>query len=102
MEISYINKSFKHTELERVSFDLYEYEITEEDLVLLSEDSYQVTDYIPRRILLHKDKVYDLIIDNIEKGRIIIGGITKEKKAILNYYIVYKGLDEVLKTLSLI
>lgn len=41
-----------------------------------------------------------MVVDNIECGRIVEGGI-KDDKVYLKYYVVDKGLNELLMALSL-
>lgn len=74
------------------------YEITEEamnEIASMKSDAYKV-----QRFILYKDwGNFELVVDNIDNGRVIIGGLL-DGKYILNYYEVEKGINELLTLLN--
>ena len=97
LSIKYINKEINHlSPTETIDLILVNYEISEEDMIKLSQT--QSMTYEPLQVQLYNDSnVSDLVVDNIEGGRILEGGLTANKKYILTQYIVLKGLNEFLK-----
>lgn len=97
--INYKIKTIKEFKVENIiEAQVISYEISEEDMIRLSEE--QSINYEPLKIGLvakEDNNLIDLVVDDIENGRIIEGGLTSEGKFILNQYIVYKGLNEFLK-----
>lgn len=96
--INYIDKSIEPLILPNVKASVISYEINKSDMDLLaniSSDGYEL-----RRFVLYKDwGTFDLVVDNIENGRILIGGL-KEGKYILNQYIIDYGINELLQYLK--
>lgn len=74
------------------------YEITEEamnEIASMKSDTYEI-----QRFILYKDwGSFELVVDNIDNGRVVIGGLL-DGKYILNYYEVEKGMNELLTLLS--
>lgn len=98
MIIDYTNKNIRNLSVEdKIKAKIIEYTISEEDLYKLSEN--QTEEYSITRIFLRKDNIYDLVVDNIDNGRILIGGLV-DNKAILSQYIVEKGINEILAMLA--
>lgn len=97
LSIKYINKEINHLPpTETIDLILVSYEISEEDMVKLSQT--QSMTYEPLQVQLYNDSnIIDLVVDNIEGGRILEGGLTSSGKYILSQYIVLKGLNEFLK-----
>lgn len=97
LSIKYINKEINHLPpTETIDLILVNYEISEEDMIKLSQ--IQSMTYEPLQVQLYNDSnVIDLVVDNIEGGRILEGGLTPSGKYILSQYIVLKGLNEFLK-----
>lgn len=97
LSIKYINKEINHlSPTKTIDLILVNYEISEEDMIKLSQT--QSMTYEPLQVQLYNDSnVIDLVVDNIEGGRILEGGLTANKKYILTQYIVLKGLNEFLK-----
>lgn len=99
MSIEYKSKIQKPIIENNIKAILVEYEISKEDLQRLSKtiksDTYKVNS-----ICLYKDNVLDLIIDDIEHNRIVEGVIREDNKAYLDYFIVDKGLHELIMALS--
>lgn len=100
MFIQYFNKNIQNYNTDIISAVVVSYEISEDDMIKLSEE--QTMSYQPIQLgLYHKQdlecSLIDLVVDDIENGRIIEGGLTSEGKFILNQYIVTKGLNEFLK-----
>lgn len=99
MIIDYTNKNIRNLSVEdKIKAKIIEYTISEEDLYKLSEN--QTEEYSITRIFLRKDNIYDLVVDNIDNGRILIGGLV-DNKAILSQYIVEKGINEILAMLAI-
>lgn len=99
MIIDYTNKNIRNLSVEdKIKAKIIEYTIPEEDLYKLSEN--QTEEYSITRIFLRKDNIYDLVVDNIDNGRILIGGLV-DNKAILSQYIVEKGINEILAMLAI-
>lgn len=99
MIIDYTNKNIRNLNVEdKIKAKIIEYTILEEDLYKLSEN--QTEEYSITRIFLRKDNIYDLVVDNIDNGRILIGGLV-DNKAILSQYIVEKGINEILAMLAI-
>lgn len=98
MIIDYIKKNIRELNIEdKIKVSIIEYTINEDDLYKLSFQ--QSEEYSINRIFLRKDNIYDLVVDNIDNGRILIGGLIQEK-AILSQYIVEKGINELLIMLA--
>ena len=97
LSIKYINKEINHLPpTETIDLILVNYEISQEDMIKLWQ--IQSMTYEPLQVQLYNDSnVIDLVVDNIEGGRILEGGLTANKKYILTQYIVLKGLNEFLK-----
>lgn len=97
LSIRYINKEINHLKpTKTIDLILVNYEISEEDMIKLSQT--QSMTYEPLQVQLYNDSnVIDLVVDNIEGGRILEGGLTANKKFILTQYIILKGLNEFLK-----
>lgn len=97
LSIKYINKEINHLPpTETIDLILVNYEVSEEDMVKLSQT--QSMTYEPLQVQLYNDSnIIDLVVDNIEGGRILEGGLTASGKYILTQYIVLKGLNEFLK-----
>ena len=99
MIIDYTNKNIRNLSVEdKIKAKIIEYTISEEDLYKLSEN--QTEEYSITRIFLRKDNIYALVVDNIDNGRILIGGLV-DNKAILSQYIVEKGINEILAMLAI-
>lgn len=99
MIIDYVDKNIRSLNVEdKIKAKIIEYTILEEDLYKLSEN--QTEEYSITRIFLRKDNIYDLVVDNIDNGRILIGGLV-DNKAILSQYIVEKGINEILAMLAI-
>lgn len=98
MIIDYIEKNIRELNIEdKIKVSIIEYTINEDDLYKLSFQ--QSEEYSINRIFLRKDNIYDLVVDNIDNGRILIGGLIQDK-AILSQYIVEKGINELLIMLA--
>lgn len=98
MIIDYIKKNIRELNIEdKIKASIIEYTINEDDLYKLSFQ--QSEEYSINRIFLRKDNIYDLVVDNIDNGRILIGGLIQDK-AILSQYIVEKGINELLIMLA--
>lgn len=98
MIIDYIEKNIRELNIEdKIKASIIEYTINEDDLYKLSFQ--QTEEYSITRIFLRKDNIYDLVVDNIDNGRILIGGLV-DNKAILSQYIVEKGINEILAMLA--
>jgi hypothetical protein len=98
MIIDYISKQINDLDTGTIKATIVSYEISEEDmkaLALLQDDTYNIN-----RIFLRKDNILDLVVDNIDKGYIVQGGLI-DNKMILKAFIVKEGLKELLTMLSL-
>lgn len=99
MIIDYIEKNIRELNIEdKIKASIIEYTINEDNLYKLSFQ--QSEEYSITRIFLRKDNIYDLVVDNIDNGRILIGGLV-DNKAILSQYIVEKGINEILAMLAI-
>ena len=97
MIIDYISKQINNLDTGTIKATIIAYEISEEDmkaLALLQDDTYKIN-----RIFLRKDNVLDLVVDNIDKGYIVQGGLVDDKM-ILKAFIVKEGLKELLQKMS--
>lgn len=105
MLIEYINKEVVEINQGNIKGQLITYEVNSEyDLLKISEQQNMNIEegYFQSRFFLHNksaENVYDLVVDNVVDGRIIEGGITKENKYILSYYIIKEGIEEFLNKL---
>lgn len=96
MIITYKSKKIKNFKTDTIKAVVVDYEISEEDMVRLSE--MQPVEYTPTYVgLSDGNGMIDLVIDNIELGRIIEGGLTNKGKYILSHYMISEGLEEFLK-----
>ena len=92
--IKYKQKAVNELSTETIKAKVFTYEVNEQDLVELSK--MQSDEYKINRIFLTSDDInFELVVDNIANGRVLQGGL-KDNKYLLNYYIVEKGLDELL------
>lgn len=99
LDIEYKTKKIEKIQENNIKATVINYEISEEDMLKLS--TLQTPDYQIRRIILYKEwGDFELVIDNIQDGRIIQGGIIGGK-FILRQYLVESGLNELLFTLSM-
>ena len=103
MLIEYFSKAARHIETETIDADLIEYKITLDTLE-------EVANYIPedftensyRTFFLYKEdsNIIDMLIDKVKGDRFVVGGI-KDHEAILQQYIVKKGIEELLNMIHL-
>lgn len=102
MIIQYKNRIMEHKEDASTSFDQITYEVSEEDLIEMSQEiaNSNPFEYSVRRHIMAKDKDIYIAVDNIDSGYILIGGRTSEGKYVLTQYIVYLGVDKVLEMLK--
>lgn len=100
MTLFYKNKKHEIISTENISADVYTYSISEEDMLLLNTlmDS---TDYEPRYISMQKEdsNIVELLYDDILQNRVVVGGLIGDKY-LLKYFVVYKGMNELLIQLT--
>ena len=95
MLIYYKSKKINNQKDKEIDLTTVDYEIEEKDMIALS--LMRGEEYQPLRIGLTQDgNVIDLVVDEIEGGHIIEGGLTNDGKYVLTQYIVRKGLDKFL------
>jgi hypothetical protein len=96
--IEYISKEIKPIKIAKIKATLISYEITEKDMNLIA--NLQTDEYKIQRFFMYKDwGTFELIVDNIENGKVIQGGKVGNK-FLLNLYDVEEGLNELLIYLS--
>lgn len=99
LAIKYLNKTIKEINTPEIKAQVIEYDVEKEDLELISKS--QTSEYKINRLFLYKDwGTFELVVDNIEDGRVLQGGIIEEKCK-LAYYIVEKGLQQLLFFLTM-
>lgn len=52
------------------------------------------------RLVLFKDNIYDVLVNNVEDGLVITFGVTSKNELGVMFFKVKKGLDELLEQLS--
>lgn len=97
--IKFFSKTIQKINTDNIKADVYIYEISKEDMEMIAfsmPEQYEV-----RRLFLcgEDEKHIEMIVDNIETGRVLQGGLV-DNKYILTYYIVETGLDKLLTALS--
>lgn len=100
MLISYKTKTQQTIDDSGIKATLIEYEITKEDLTELACRA-QLNDYSINYFYLQKNNILDIVVDNIDCNRLVEGVIRDNGKSYLDYYVVEKGLKELILTLSL-
>lgn len=98
--IPYKSKVISKFKQDEIETDIVNYEITEEDMEEILRDQTNIESEMHRFIFYQEWGNFEMVIDNISSGRIIQGGIIGGKY-ILRYYIVEKGLNELLKMISM-
>ena len=105
MLIEYINKEVIEINQGNIKGQLITYEVNSEyDLLKISEqqNANMEKGYFQSSFFLHNksaENIYDLVVDNVVDRRIIEGGVTRENKYILSYYIIKEGIEEFLNKL---
>lgn len=100
MIIEYFNKKVEPISTPEITGIWITYDISEEDMFSLANSI--TGEYEERKIFLkeiNSNKI-DLVVDNIITNRVVQGGLTKEGKYQLNYYIIEKGIEDLLKLLE--
>lgn len=100
MLIKYYSKETSKIKQNDIDADVITYEVDKEDLDIMAAN--QPAQYEPKTYFLYQESepnVYTMAVDNIEYGRIIIGG-QKDGKYKLNQYIVHSGLNTLLMLLG--
>lgn len=98
--IPYKSKVISKFKQDEIEADIVNYEITEEDMEEILKDQTNIESEMHRFIFYQEWGNFEMVIDNISSGRIIQGGIIGGKY-ILRYYIVERGLNELLKMISM-
>lgn len=99
--INYKDKKINNMNANGIKAEVISYEIEEQDMNLLAKLSGDEKEYEIRRFILYKDwGSFEMVVDNIQDGRIIQGGLV-EGRYILNQYLVSEGLNNLLLLLSL-
>lgn len=98
LSVKYISKEIKPMNVGKIKANVVSYELTEEDMNKVA--TLQTDEYKIQRFFLYKEwGSFELVVDNIENGRVIQGG-KLDNKFLLNYYEVEEGLTELLTLLS--
>lgn len=96
--IEYINKEIRNINSDGIVATEILYEITENDMVKVA--ATQSEEYTINRFFLYKNwGEFEMVVDNIEAGLVIQGGIVGDK-FILSSFIVKQGLEKLLLLLA--
>ena len=99
MIIEYKSKNERELKSNVVDATLIDYEINESDMLAIADNL--TLEYQLNRYFLTQDyKLFNMVVDNIDNGLVVVGGKIGDK-FILTQYIVRKGLNELLFQLSL-
>ena len=99
LAVKYISKEIKHLDKNNIKASIVSYEVEKEDMDTIAQ--LQTDEYKIQRFFVYKDwGSFELVVDNIENGKVIQGGLI-DNKYILNCYDVESGLNELLMILSL-
>lgn len=99
MIIEYKSKNERELKSNVVDATLIDYEINESDMLAIADNL--TPEYQLNRYFLTQDyKLFNMVVDNIDNGLVVVGGKIGDK-FILTQYIVRKGLNELLFQLSL-
>ena len=98
LSVKYISKEIKPMNVGKIKANVVSYELTEEDMNKVA--ALQTDEYKIQRFFLYKEwGSFELVVDNIENGRVIQGG-KLDNKFLLNYSEVEEGLTALLTLLS--
>ena len=98
MIINYTSKIEREIDLPNIKATIVTYEVSKKDLEFLSKFPPQ-----SQYLFMNCDKrptEYDIIVDSLDTQRFMTAGITTNHKAVLEYYLVKKGLDKILEQLD--
>ena len=92
--IYYSTKQIQDLNEQGIVAKVISYEISEEDMMKLA--AMQPLEYTRQAIFMtNNTNIVDMVIDSIEDGRIVQGGVL-DNKFVLTQYIVTQGIDKLL------
>ena len=98
LAVKYLSKEIKPMIAGAIKATVVSYEIDKDGMDAIAK--LQTDEYKIQRFFVYKDwGSFDLVVDNIENGKVIQGGVVDDKY-LLNYYDVEEGLTELLTLLS--
>lgn len=96
--INYISKEIKPLEIGKIKALIVSYQISKDGMNNIA--SLQSNEYKIQRFFMYKNwGTFELVVDNIENGKVIQGGLIDDKY-VLNCYDVKEGLSELLTFLN--